>query len=145
MIRLKQLLSHKLFKNTIALLLMQASIFIAPLLALPYLTRILGADGFGLFVTGLSLIVLSNLITDFGFNLSSTYLISRRQNQIAYISKIISGVYLIKLGLISLSYIILIIYFKYNSDFSSLTIIAIFITIFFQSFQSNWVFQGIEK
>lgn len=145
MIRLKQLLSHKVFKNTIALLLMQVSIFIAPLLALPYLTRILGADGFGLFVTGLSLIILSNLITDFGFNLSSTYLISRRQNQTCYISKIISGVYLIKFILIAIAYTALAIYFIYSSEFSSLAILVIYITVFFQSFQSNWVFQGIEK
>src|SRR5690554_7423247 len=82
---LKKLTSHRLFKNTSALIIMQLFTYVAPFIVLPYLSRTLGADGFGLMIAALSLTVIANVCTDFGFNLSATYLISRKQNQTRYI------------------------------------------------------------
>lgn len=141
---LKHIFQHRLFKNTSALLIVQLMTYVAPLLALPYLSRTLGVDGFGQVTIALSLCMLANVITDFGFNLSATYMISRKQTNHSYISKIISIIYCSKIVIILLISPPIITFTSYRL-FSPLAIIAILLAIFFQSFQSIWFFQGIEK
>lgn len=142
---LKKLTSHRLFKNTSALIIMQLFTYVAPFIVLPYLSRILGADGFGLMVVALSLTVIANVCTDFGFNLSATYLISRKQSQTLYISKIITAIYGLKLLLLVLVFAGIAVYLALAVSYTSLAIIAIYMTVFFQAFMSPWLFQGIEK
>lgn len=141
----KKLTSHRLFKNTSALIIMQLFTYVAPFIVLPYLSRILGADGFGLMVAALSLTVIANVCTDFGFNLSATYLISRKQSQTRYISKIITAIYALKLLLLVLVFAGIAVYLALAVSYTSLAIIAIYMTVFFQAFMSPWLFQGIEK
>lgn len=136
---------HRLFKNTVALIIMQLFTYVAPFIVLPYLSRILGADGFGLMVAALSLTVIANVCTDFGFNLSATYLISRKQSQTRYISKIITAIYALKLMLLVLVSFGIALYLVFAVSYTPLAIAAIYMTVFFQAFMSPWLFQGIEK
>lgn len=142
---LKKITSHRLFKNTSALLIMQLFTYVAPFIVLPYLSRTLGADGFGLMVAALSLTVIANVCTDFGFNLSATYLISRKQNQTRYISKVITAIYTLKLLLLVLVFAGIALYLALAVSYTPLAIAAIYMTVFFQAFMSPWLFQGIEK
>ncbi|QHS09401.1 oligosaccharide flippase family protein [Sinimarinibacterium sp. NLF-5-8] len=142
---LKKLTSHRLFKNTSALIIMQLFTYVAPFIVLPYLSRTLGADGFGLMIAALSLTVIANVCTDFGFNLSATYLISRKQNQTRYISKVITAIYSLKLLLLSLVFFGIALYLIFAVNYTALAIAAIYLTVFFQAFLSPWLFQGIEK
>lgn len=142
---LKKLTSHRLFKNTSALIIMQLFTYVAPFIVLPYLSRTLGADGFGLMVAALSLTVIANVCTDFGFNLSATYLISRKQNQTRYISKVITAIYSLKLLLLALVFFGIALYLIFAVNYTALAIAAIYLTVFFQAFMSPWLFQGIEK
>lgn len=142
---LKKLTSHRLFKNTSALIIMQLFTYVAPFIVLPYLSRTLGADGFGLMIAALSLTVIANVCTDFGFNLSATYLISRKQNQTRYISKVITAIYSLKLLLLALVFFGIALYLIFAVNYTALAIAAIYLTVFFQAFMSPWLFQGIEK
>src|SRR5690554_185558 len=142
---LKKLTSHRLFKNTSALIIMQLFTYVAPFIVLPYLSRTLGADGFGLMIAALSLTVIANVCTDFGFNLSATYLISRKQNQTRYISKVITAIYSLKLLLLALVFFGIALYLIFAVNYTALAIAAIYLTVFFQAFLSPWLFQGIEK
>lgn len=142
---LEKLTSHRLFKNTSALIIMQLFTYVAPFIVLPYLSRTLGADGFGLMIAALSLTVIANVCTDFGFNLSATYLISRKQNQTRYISKVITAIYSLKLVLLALVFLGIALYLIFAVDYTALAIAAIYLTVFFQAFMSPWLFQGIEK
>src|SRR5690554_832674 len=144
-IMLKKLTSHRLFKNTSALIIMQLFTYVAPFIVLPYLSRTLGADGFGLMIAALSLTVIANVCTDFGFNLSATYLISRKQNQTRYISKVITAIYSLKLLLLALVFFGIALYLIFAVNYTALAIAAIYLTVFFQAFLSPWLFQGIEK
>lgn len=142
---LKKITSHRLFKNTSALLIMQMFTYVAPFIVLPYLSRTLGAEGFGLMVAALSLAVIANVCTDFGFNLSATYLISRKQNQTRYISKVITAIYTLKLLLLVLVFAGIALYLALAVSYTPLAIVSIYMTVFFQAFMSPWLFQGIEK
>lgn len=136
---------HRLFKNTAALIIMQLFTYVAPFIVLPYLSRTLGADGFGLMIATLSLTVIANVCTDFGFNLSATYVISRKQNQTRYISKIITAIYALKLALLALVFVAIALYLIFAVNYTPMAIAAIYLTVFFQAFMSPWLFQGIEK
>lgn len=136
---------HRLFKNTAALIIMQLFTYVAPFIVLPYLSRVLGADGFGLMIAALSLTVIANVCTDFGFNLSATYLISRKQSQTHYISKVITAIYALKLGLLVFVFSGIALYLALAVSYTPLAIAAIYMTVFFQAFMSPWLFQGIEK
>ncbi|WBL59218.1 oligosaccharide flippase family protein [Stutzerimonas stutzeri] len=144
-ILLKRLIQHRLFRNTAALLVMQVFTYAAPFVALPYLTRVLGMEGFGLLIAMLSLLVMANVITDYGFNLSATYIISRKRDKKPQVSRIISSVYQIKAALFIVSAIGTSLYLHLTTPLSSTAQIAIYATIFFQTYTSPWLFQGIEK
>jgi len=142
---LNKVTSHRLFRNTSALVVMQLFTYVAPFVVLPYLSRVLGVDGFGLMVAALSLTVIANVCTDYGFNLSATYLISRKQGHTAYVSKVIAAIYTLKLFLLILVFLGIALYLTFSVSYTPLAIAAIYITVFFQAFMSPWLFQGIEK
>ena len=74
-------MKNKLTKNFIFLFLMQMANLLLPLISLPYLSRVLQPEGFGLIVFAQSLIQYFVILTDFGFNLSATRQVSiNREN-----------------------------------------------------------------
>ncbi|WP_409339321.1 oligosaccharide flippase family protein, partial [Providencia rustigianii] len=68
---------NRIYKNILSLTLIQLFNYISPLLVLPYLSRTLSIDGFGLLMLSMSMISICLVISDFGFNLSSTYWIAK--------------------------------------------------------------------
>ncbi|EIQ0042726.1 oligosaccharide flippase family protein, partial [Escherichia coli] len=142
------MINKVLLKNMVALTLVQFSNYLAPLLVLPYLSRVLGTDGFGMIMMSLSLCSIGFIITDYGFNLSASYWIAKNAQNRDKVSKYIGAVYVIKCLLIFLFIIGLVIYsFISNSLLASqhTLIVLILLVVLFQSFQPMWFFQGIEK
>ncbi|ENC2562141.1 oligosaccharide flippase family protein [Escherichia albertii] len=137
-----------LLKNMVALILVQFSNYIAPLLVLPYLSRVLGTDGFGMIMMSLSLCSIGFIITDYGFNLSASYWIAKQSQNRDKVSRYIGSVYIIKSILIFFFIIGLIIYSTTSNSLLATQynlIILIAFVVLFQSFQPMWFFQGIEK
>ncbi|WP_240101011.1 oligosaccharide flippase family protein, partial [Proteus mirabilis] len=98
-------------KNIINLVIVQLVTYIIPFLQIPYLTRILDIEIFGVYAYSLILIQISNLILDFGFNLYYPQLIANNKN-FNRIGKLIYSAIVIKIILlipIILFYFILII------------------------------------
>src|ERR1035437_2531234 len=75
-------------KNFSYLLLLQNVNYIIPLLLLPYLTRTLGADNFGKITFAQAFVTYVILLTDFGFNTSSTQEIVRVRDDKEALSKV---------------------------------------------------------
>ncbi|BBT67265.1 MULTISPECIES: oligosaccharide flippase family protein [Aeromonas] len=136
----------KVYKNIGYLLLVQFANYVAPLMVLPYLTRILSVDGFGLVVMTISMCGIAMILTDFGFNLSGTYWISKHRDNKKEISKYIGAVTAIKFLLCIISSLSVLIYSYYTDiDFGASILVAVVAIIFSQGFQLTWFFQGIEK
>ncbi len=87
---------RQLLKNTTALGLVQLSNYILPLLTLPYLSRVLGVELFGVVMMGQSLMTILSLITDFGFNLSASKDIAECRDDAKNVSRIASTVFFAK-------------------------------------------------
>ncbi|WP_341451364.1 O28ac/O42 family O-antigen flippase [Escherichia coli] len=141
--KLKQ---NVLFGNIAALAILQLATYITPLLIVPYLTRVLGPGGYGTVAICLSIIQMSLILTDFGFNLSSTEYIARNCQSKDKINKHIGAVFQIKILLIFLCVIFL--YFLVNDQLQQFKIEFFFYSctaIIGQTFQSLWFFQGVEK
>ncbi|WP_157952980.1 oligosaccharide flippase family protein [Limnobaculum parvum] len=140
--------SNRLFKNILSLTIVQFSNYIAPLLVLPYLTRILSVENFGIVVISFSICSIAMIITDFGFGLSGTYWISKNRNDKKNVASYIGAIYLIKLMLNAVIVFSLLLYiFIWQENFLNepLLVIGILLTIIFQSYQPMWFFQGIER
>lgn len=142
---LQKVRKHKLFKNTFALLLVQIVSYIAPLLVLPYLSRRLGVDNFGLVVAATSLIILFNIVTDFGFDLSATYIISRQERSKKYISIVLGIIYKLKTGILFLMLMVLGIYLSISQHYNNIAILGILISVCSQTYMSIWFYQGTQK
>ncbi|WP_265504304.1 oligosaccharide flippase family protein, partial [Providencia rustigianii] len=89
------------------------------------------------------------VISDFGFNLSSTYWIAKNRDDRIKVSKHIGAVFCIKLLLIILLIIMLSIYILKITTLpiqkKETYLLTLSLIIIFQSFQPTWFFQGIER
>jgi len=137
----------RLLENYFSLVFLQGANFILPLLTLPYLVRVLGAEKFGLVMFAQSFIVFFNIIVDFGFNLSATREISVHRDNKEKVTEIYSAIMTIKFILFFISFFILFfiisIFDKFSQD-SNLYLLT-FLMVFGQMLFPVWYFQGMEK
>lgn len=137
----------RLAKNTIYLYLMQISGYIFPLLTFPYLTRVLGAEKYGVVVFSNAVMQYFTLFIEFGFLLSATNLCSQFRHDRKRLGNITFGVMYAKIFLALASGIVLIVLcvflpaFKTHFLFFFLSYIGVFLTIFLPDF----LFRGIEE
>jgi len=137
----------RLLSNFTALLSMQGLNYILPLLTMPYLFRVLGADKFGLIAFALSTIMFLNVLVEYGFNLSATRDISTHSNNKEKLIEIYSTVLSIKFILVFVSLIILtllIIFFEKFSNEWELFYLT-FLIVVGNALFPIWFFQGIEE
>ncbi|EGR4154650.1 oligosaccharide flippase family protein [Vibrio cholerae] len=137
----------KLKVNIIYLIIMQLGNYIAPLLVLPYLSRVLGLDGFGVVAIAISLCAIALIITDYGFGISAPYWLARNKTDKSAVASYVGAIFFIKMLLFLLSASVVLIYFNFASQIprEPLLYFAILVCVFLQTFQINWFFLGIEK
>ncbi|MEY8711618.1 oligosaccharide flippase family protein [Mangrovibacter phragmitis] len=140
--------SRQVYSNIISLVFVQLSNYLAPLMVFPYLSRVLGVDGFGLVVIALSVAAISFIFTDFGFNLSAPYWIVKNRGDKNEVAKFIGAIFILKGVILLFVTSSIYIYFVFsNSPLSKINnvIPCIFFVVFTQAFLPVWFFQGIEK
>ncbi|HDS8991401.1 TPA: flippase [Klebsiella pneumoniae subsp. pneumoniae] len=136
-------------KNIILLALVQLSNYLFPLLSFPYLSRVLGPEGFGQVALAQSIIMYFTLFIDFGFNLSATRRISLASidNSKNVISEIYSSVTFSKLLLFFLSCILCYLLTTFWEQFGRVQGLVFigFISLLGSVAFPLWLFQGIQK
>jgi polysaccharide transporter, PST family len=68
----RRLIQHRLVKNAAAMLVVQVSGYAAPLLVLPYLSRVLSTEHFGVIAFATSFNWYFITLVEYGFNLTAT-------------------------------------------------------------------------
>lgn len=137
----------KLVKNTFFLYLMQISNYVFPLLTFPYLTRVLGAEKYGVVVFSNAVMQYFTLFVEFGFLLSATNLCSQFRQDKDKLGHVTFGVIYAKSLLALLAGSVLVILcifasnFRNNVSFFIFSYIGVCLTIFLPDF----LFRGIEE
>ena len=136
-----------LLENFISLGILQVVSYIIPLLTLPYLSRVLGAEMFGLVFFAFAFMQYFIVLTDWGFGLSATREISVNRHNQKNISNIFSTVTTCKLILLMISFIILalsmLIVPKINEN--KMVFLLSFLMVIGNAIYPVWFFQGMER
>ncbi|PQQ42966.1 flippase [Photorhabdus luminescens] len=136
-----------LLSNIFSLALLQGSNYIFPLLTIPYLVRVIGPENFGLLAFATAIITYFMLITDYGFDLSATRQIAINRKKPKKISEIFNSVMLIKITLMSISFIIMLVFvfsFEKLREHYNIYLLTYGMVIG-QVFSPTWFLQGMEK
>lgn len=129
------------------LTLLQIASYVFPLITMPYLARIIGAEGFGKIAFATSIVVWLQTISDWGFNLTATRDVAQNRKDKDVVSRIFSNVLWARCSLMLFSGGLLLIailtipYLKKNADVILITFLLIPGYILFP----EWFFQAIER
>ncbi len=133
--------------NAASLSLLQIVTYALPLVIVPYLFRVLGAEKFGLIAFAQAFIQYFMILTDYGFSITATKEISLCTNEHAKVCRAFSSVMIVKMLLSFLSLLMLgaMVYFipKFKADW--LVYILSFGQVIGNTLFPVWFFQGKEK
>jgi len=137
----------KLFTNILSLVVVQGGNYIIPLLTFPYLVRIYGTENYGLIAYSLSFSQFFVIFSGFGLNLYGPRELAIANNDDKEISKIFSGVYIVKLVLLAMSFVVLLTLVYTVPQFIEYRLILLmaFTVVVAQTISPVWFFQGVEK
>lgn len=137
----------KVFKNFFALVLLQGTNFIIPLIIMPYLITTIGIDGYGMVNFVQAIMVYFASITEYGFQASATRDLANAKKNPEMMSRIFSSVLVTKLLLLVVSFAILFVLVLSFSKFSVNTTAFLFgfFIVIGQTVLPVWFFQGVEE
>lgn len=136
-----------LLKNTIMLYILTFSNYILSFIIVPYETRVLGPEKYGLLGLSTAIIVYFQLFIDFGFILSATEEVANNSNNKKKLSTIFTSVTLNKLFLSALSFLLILGgCFLIPRWKDNLLLIALFcLSAFFSSLMPDYLYRGLEQ
>jgi len=134
-------------KDIFYLVALQGINYVMPLVVFPYLMVTLGAEKFGYIGLATAVTQYLMLIVDFGFNLSATKRIAIHKENPEKIQEIFWSVLLIKIGLLFISFVILLIIAIGIPQFRvyQSTLLIFFLMVVANTFSFVWFFQGLGK
>lgn len=133
--------------NIAALAVMQASNYILPLIALPYLARVLGVENFGQVVLIQAFMMYFILLVEYGFTWSATRKISAYRHDPDILGKIFINVWvaqwlIVFICFISFCFILVSVeYVRLKADFYILAFLSVLGSVLLPM----WFLQGVEK
>ena len=139
--------SKTLIKNTTMLYIMNITKIVLPLVTLPYLTRVLSKNCYGVVSSVNKVMQSMQVVVDFGFLLSATKDVVNCKNDKKNLSYIIGDTLLAKLILVFLSFVALIIMIcaipilRLHALYTILSFVVVAMTCFLMDF----VFRGLEE
>lgn len=141
---MKKIRNSKLLKNGIWLLVLQVFNTIVPMITLPYVTRILGASGYGYFSLALNWILYFQVIVEYGFGYWGARKVAttgREQLQNTF-SRIITA----RIVLLLFSFVAMCIVYAFSGKELShfICMCILFLMVLGVTFQLTWLFQGMQ-
>ena len=147
--KIKNLISNLLrstaIKNGIWMYLLQFFNAVVPMLTLPYLTRVLGAEVYGVFTIALNLIMYLQVVVEYGFNLSATRKAALRGRD--GLDQTFTAVLCARMILLILCGGFIILYGVLHMDNANAAraLGILFLCLIGSCVQVNWIFQGLQE
>lgn len=135
---------NKIIKNYIYNLIYQILVIILPLITIPYLSRVLGAENIGIYGYTVSIVTYFTLIAALGIAKYGQREIAYVQEDVTKRSKVFWELNIIRIVSVILSLIIFFIVFCWNGEYKIYYRILIF-ELIAVIFDISWFFQGIEE
>lgn len=133
-------------KDVFYLVVLQGLNYVAPLLVLPYLMIVLGAEKFGYIGFSLSVAQYLMLIVDFGFNLSATKRIALAKENPEELNKIFSATVGAKVILLGISFfLLLVVSLIPQFEVYRTTMFVMFLVVIGQAGLFVFLFQGLGQ
>ncbi len=144
---IRRLLKHPVVQNSLLLYAVQFSTYVLPLATVPYLSRVLSPERYGLLLYAQSFIWYFLTLTEYGFNLTATRRVAIHADNPEEVSRIFSAVMTAKLLLTLLGFAIMaaVVFSvpKLRPDWTLFTIsyLAVVGNLAFPL----WLFQGLQQ
>ncbi len=136
-----------LAKNTLMLLLLQISTYVLALAAVPYETRVLGPQTYGVLGAATAAMVYFQLVVDFGFLLSATEEASFHREDRGHLSRLLTQVTLCKGMLAAVSGLVLLLLCQVIGPWREKTglYFLFFLSAVLTSMMPDYLYRGLEK
>ncbi len=139
--------SKLLFKNTVMLYILQFSTYLFSFITVPYQTRVLGPEIYGVLGVVSAVMMYFQLFMDFGFLLSATEDISKNRTDFDYICKKVTSITLIKTGFAAICFAVMAVLCAVVGKFAEYrSLYFVYLAAFvINSFLPDYVFRGLEE
>ncbi|MBQ7279300.1 MAG: flippase [Bacteroidales bacterium] len=129
------------------LTLLQIAGSLFPFITMPYVARVVGADGFGQIAFALAVTIWFQTITDWGFNYTATREVAQCRDDHKKVEHIFSRTFWARIVLMGISFVVLLIMIATIPMFrdSRLILLATFLQVPGQILYPEWFFQAMEK
>ena len=134
-------------KNIAFLYILQGVAYLVPLVTLPYLSRVLGVEHFGVFGIALGVVSVMTLITDWGFSLTATQQVARHANDPQRLQHILWDTYWARMGLGAVSFLGLGVVMTVMPSLGGLGLVmlAASVQVLTSMLSVGWFLQGLER
>ncbi len=137
----------RILENTASLYVLQAANYILPIITVPYLLRILGAEGFGLVAFSQAFTAYFVVVTEYGFNMSATRRIAMIRDDHNEVIRTFNAVMATKFLLLAVSTVLAIAVVAAVPQFRSQWPVyaASYLAVVGATLFPVWFFQGMER
>jgi PST family polysaccharide transporter len=146
-LRERKLWAHPVTQNLLALSIVTAASNAVPLLTVPYLTRVLGTTGWGLFSFAQSFAISLGLVAEYGFWLAGSREVARHRDDRNMLSAIVAGVMgaktMLAVGAVALGFLLkpMVPIFQRHPQL----LWAAVLWSIGQTYNMMWYYQGLER
>lgn len=141
--KVKRVSKSKLLKNGIWLSILQVFNTVIPMITLPHITRILGAEEYGLFSISLNWIIYLQILVEFGFGLTGARKVAtitdEKELQNVFNSIVTSRIVLTVISIVIMHIIAIVFQISIKRY---ICMLILFVMIIGTTFQLTWLFQG---
>lgn len=136
-----------LLKNTAMLAILQLSTYLLALIVVPYETRVLGPEVYGILGVATAIMVYFQLIIDFGFMLSATEEVASHRDDKEHLRRVLTCVTVSKLALAVVSGVVLMILCRVIGAWEGKSglFMLFFLATVCTSLMPDYMYRGLEK
>jgi PST family polysaccharide transporter len=139
--------SNVLIKNIASQSLLQVANLVLPFITIPYITKIIGPDKFGVINYCTAIVTYFVLIVNFSFDMQASRAVAQKPDDQAFINKIFSNIFYTKIFLFIISTITFLLLVNFLPQLKNEKQVAFysFLILIGWVFTPNWLYQGKQQ